>query len=272
MQAFSTLGRVLGRRETIERAYRRHHEASRDDGFVFCAPDRIPIFREWIGGPGLRILDLGCRDGALSSAYLDGNSIVGVDVDRTALARAEKRGLATTWADLDDPLPFADASFDVVVVAEVLEHLRLPERMLDEARRVLRPGGLLVGSVPNCFRLKTRLRFLIGRQPESDPTLLHLLGPSAVSRLLAAFDDVEVRCIAGRLVRLNARLFANDIAFRARRPVEARSAAPRPVDTSGRGGRSRARVTMMLVGALTLLFLLFAALPEALHDRPYNVF
>jgi len=184
---------------------------------VYCGPDRIPLFREWVGGPGLRVLDLGCRDGALTSAYLDGNDVVGVDVDRTALARAAERGIETAWADLDEPLPLEDASFDVVVVAEVLEHLRLPDRALAEARRVLRPGGVLVGSVPNGFRLKTRLRFLLGRQPETDPTLLHLFDPDAVERQLAPFDDVEIRCIAGRLVRLSGRLFANDIAFRARK-------------------------------------------------------
>ncbi|HEX3455893.1 MAG TPA: class I SAM-dependent methyltransferase [Gaiellaceae bacterium] len=204
--------------EALERAYRRHHETSRGDGFVFCAPDRIPLFRAWIAGSGLQILDLGCRDGALSTAYLEGNQVIGVDVDRAALAKAEERGLETAWADVDEPLPFPNESFDVVVTAEVLEHLRLPERALAEAMRVLRPGGLLVGSVPNCFRLKSRLRFLLGQPPENDPTLLHLFEPRAVSRLLDAFEDVEIRCIAGRLVRLNGPLFANDIAFRARKP------------------------------------------------------
>jgi methionine biosynthesis protein MetW len=225
----------LGGRETIERAYRRHHATNREEGFVYCAPDRIPLFQEWIGGPGLRVLDLGCRDGALTAAYLDGNDVVGVDVDRAALARAAQRGIETTWADLDDPLPFEDASFDVVVAAEVLEHLRLPEVVLSEAKRVLRPGGLLVGSVPNCFRLKTRLRFLLGRQPESDPTLLHLFDPAAVGRLLEPFDDVEISCIAGRFVRVNGKLFANDIAFRARNPA-------RPPATPS-ASRSPARAT-----------------------------
>jgi len=212
------LGGNQARQEAIEHAYRRHHETSREDGFVFCAPDRIPLFSRWIGGSGLQILDLGCRDGALSEAYLDRNHVIGVDVDRSALARAEERGLETAWADVDEPLPFPDESVDVVVAAEVLEHLRLPEQALAEAMRVLRPGGLLVGSVPNCFRLKSRLRFLLGRPPESDPTLLHLFDPAAVSRLLDAFEEVEIRCIAGRLVRLNGPLFANDIAFRARKP------------------------------------------------------
>src|SRR5436190_15670669 len=105
----------MGREGVEDRYLRHHHERGRND-FVFCGPERLPLFREWVGGPGLRVLDLGCRDGALTSAYLVGNRVVGVDVDRETLARAAERGIETVWADLDEELPFEDASFDVVVV------------------------------------------------------------------------------------------------------------------------------------------------------------
>lgn len=250
----------------IEDVYERHHSARRPSGFVFCGPERVPLFKEWVGGPGLRVLDLGCRDGALARAYLAGNEVVGVDVDRRALASAEQRGVRAVWADLDRPLPFDDASFDVVVVGEVLEHLRLPEQALLEARRVLKPDGVLVGSVPNNYRLKSRLRFLVGRPPESDPTLLRLFGVTDVSRLLSGWADVEIRCIAGRLVRLRPAWFANDIVFRARL---------RPRGTAQRAARTAPLTGQLVAGAAAaalLIFLLFAALPEFLGDHPYNVF
>jgi SAM-dependent methyltransferase len=254
----------VGRRG-VEHRYRRHHEERREDGFVFCGPERLPLFAEWVGGPGLRVLDLGCRDGALTSAYLAGNDVVGVDADREALARAAERGIETVWADLEEGLPFEDASFDVVVLGEVLEHLRFPEQLLAEVARVLVPGGKVVGSVPNGFRLKTRLRFLLGRPPENDPTLLHLLAPADVGRLLDGFHEVETRCIAGRLVRLHRRLFANDIAFRARKPGPATVLQPR------HAGRSRERILGLTALALLYVVLLFVALPESLGDWPYNV-
>jgi SAM-dependent methyltransferase len=283
--------------DLIEREYRRHHEQRRGWGFVFCGPDRVPLFRDWVGGPGLRVLDLGCRDGALTSAYLSGNRVVGVDIDRVALDRAGGLGVDTVWADLDQPLPFENASFDVVVIAEVLEHLRLPEHVLSEALRVLVPGGALVGSVPNCYRLKSRLRFLLGRPPENDPTLLRMFRPADLTEALAEFEEVEVRFLAGRLVHLNARLFANDIAFRARtpqrvapdRPPQAIQGHPsrcastptkkRPADRSRiparlrtplRTARGRAATITLLL--MTVLLLVFAALPEALGDWPYNAF
>ena len=72
------------------------------------------------------MLDLGCRDGALTSAYVEGNTVVGADIDQVALARAEKLGIETRWADLDEPLPFEDASFDVVVAGEEARASALP--------------------------------------------------------------------------------------------------------------------------------------------------
>jgi hypothetical protein len=82
---------------------------------------------------------------------------------------------------------------------------------------VLRPGGRLVGSVPNAFRLLNRLRFLAGLPPERDPTHLHMFTPRAVEALLSEFEDVELRLISSRFLRLHPRLFANDIVFAGRK-------------------------------------------------------
>jgi SAM-dependent methyltransferase len=204
--------------ERLEKRYRDHHRERRSPEFVYGGEDRARLFRDLVGGPGLRVLDLGCRYGALSRAYLEGNEILGLDVDREALAEAAKLGIETRWADVEQPLGLDDASFDVVVAGELLEHVRDPEALVAEVRRVLKPGGRFVGSVPNAYRAKNRLRFLLGRPPEQDPTHLHMYAPVQVRALLREWDDVELRFIAGRLVPLNARLFANDVVFSARRP------------------------------------------------------
>src|SRR3990172_2847020 len=100
-----------------------------------------------------RVPDLGWRSGALTRHFLDGNEVVGLDVDRTALAKAEALGIQPILADVEEPLPFEDASFDAVVAGELFEHLQFPDALVAEIRRVLRPGGVIVGSVPNAFRL-----------------------------------------------------------------------------------------------------------------------
>jgi len=171
--------------EQLSERYAEHNRVERGAGFIFAGPERVELFRRYVGGPGRTVLDLGCRDGALTQAYAGGNEIVGVDADREALAEAGKLGIETRWADLDDALPFADGTF--------------------------------VASVPNAYRLKNRLRFVLGRKPEEDPTHLQMFSPNDIRALLDGFEDVQLHLIAGRLVPLHARLFANDIVFSGRK-------------------------------------------------------
>jgi SAM-dependent methyltransferase len=204
--------------DRLSERYAEHNRTERGAGFVFAGPEREELFKRYVGGPGRRVLDLGCRDGALTRTYLEGNDVVGVDADREALDAAALLGIETHWADLDQPLDFPDASFDVVVAGELLEHLRDPAPLVAEARRVLRPGGTLVASVPNAYRLKRRLLFLAGRPPDDDPTHLQMFSPSDVRALLGGFEEPHLHFVAGRLVPLHPRLFANDIVFSGRKP------------------------------------------------------
>ena len=196
--------------------YERHHRERRDEGDFVFVPERIPLFQAAIGR-GKRVLDLGCRSGALTRHFLDGNEVVGVDVDRAALEKAAALGIEPVEANVEEPLPFEDGSFDAVVAGELLEHVRFPDGLVAEVRRVLRPGGVLVGSVPNAFRVQSRLRFLRGRPPEDDPTHLHMYSPAQVRELLRSLADVRLDFVGGRYRRLGPRLFARDLVFSARR-------------------------------------------------------
>jgi 2-polyprenyl-3-methyl-5-hydroxy-6-metoxy-1,4-benzoquinol methylase len=205
--------------DQLSERYAEHNRAERGCGFVFARPEREVLFKRYVGGPGRRVLDLGCRDGALTRTFASGNEVVGVDADREALTEAARAGIETHWADLDEPLAFPDESFEVVVAGELLEHLRDPQRLVADARRVLRPGGTFVASVPNAYRLKGRLLFLFGRPPENDPTHLQMFSGADVRRLLAGFEEPHLHFVAGRLVPLHPRLFANDIVFAGRKPL-----------------------------------------------------
>ena len=196
--------------------YEEHHRERRDEGEFVFVPERIPLFQAAIGR-GKRVLDLGCRSGALTRSFLVGNDVVGLDVDRVALAKAEELGIQPVRANVEEPLPFADASFDAVVAGELLEHLQFPDALVAEIQRVLKSGGVLVGSVPNAYRMQGRLRFLLGRAPEDDPTHLHMFSPGALRELLAGFEDVRLSFVGGRYRRLHARLLARDLVFSARR-------------------------------------------------------
>jgi SAM-dependent methyltransferase len=197
--------------------YEEHHREHRAGGDFLFVVERIPLFQAAIGR-GRRVLDLGCRSGALTRHFLDGNRVVGVDVDRAALAKAEALGIETVVADVEEPLPFPDSSFDAVVAGELFEHLRFPRDLVSEILRVLRPGGVLAGSVPNAFNVQNRLRFLRGLPPERDRTHLHMFRAADLEELLAGFADLRLEFVGGRFVRLGRRLFAQDVFFSGVRP------------------------------------------------------
>jgi len=220
----------MNRKERLEMAYAAHHAGRARYGFSYRVAERGPLFAAWVG-TDKRVLDLGCRDGYLTQHYATGNVVTGVDIDQQALALArENLGILTIWLDLNhERLPIDDGSFDVVVAGEILEHLVDPASVVGEARRVLTPGGVLIGSVPNSFHWRARLAFLTGRGIE-DPTHLHLFSQSEVLKLLEGFSSVElvpVGGIGGRrlpvmpawisrwFMRSLPTVFANDFLFRA---------------------------------------------------------
>jgi SAM-dependent methyltransferase len=201
----------------LSERYEQHHRERRDEGDFVFVPERIPLLVAAIGR-GKRVLDLGCRSGALTRHFLDGNSVVGLDVDPAALEKAAALGIEPVQANVEERLPFEDESFDAVVAGELFEHLQFPDALVTEIQRVLRHDGVLAGSVPNAFRVQSRLRFLRGHAPEDDPTHLRMFSPDAVRELLSGFETVELTFVGGRYARLSARLFARDLVFTAVRP------------------------------------------------------
>lgn len=124
---------------------------------------------------GTRVLDVGCASGYLGAALVErGCAVVGIDNDEQALQRAAPAYEQVACFDLEmvDDLPWPEASFDVVLAADVLEHLRDPARTLGFLRRYLRPGGRLIVSLPNVAHVTVRLSLLCGRFAYTETGLL----------------------------------------------------------------------------------------------------
>ena len=115
--------------------------------------------------PGSRVLDLGCGDGAML-AHLQktrGCTGYGVEIDDANVLACVKRGVNVIQLNLDEGLSlFEDASFDVVLQIDTLQHLRNAEVMLLETVRVGRIG---IVAFPNFAHWPNRLSVLKGRMP-----------------------------------------------------------------------------------------------------------
>ena len=105
---------------------------------------------------GERVLDLGCGEGdfAAAAAQAGAGEVLGVDVAAEAVRRARARNPGLRFERVDDELPAADASFDLIWCSEVLEHLLDTAAVLSEARRVLRTGGIFLATTPAHGRLR----------------------------------------------------------------------------------------------------------------------
>lgn len=107
--------------------------------------------------PGSRVLDIGVGTGThMFQAAAKAAFVAGLEYDIQKLPvvarRAAARGLenvAVLAADAERRFPFADEVFDTVIFIDVLEHLHNRDGAMDEARRVLKPGGVLALCVPN---------------------------------------------------------------------------------------------------------------------------
>ena len=110
-----------------------------------------------------RVLDLGCGAGYLAEALsVRENRVVGVDARR--VEGVESRVAEFLQADLDrEPIPWSGEPFDVVVAADVLEHLSDPTALLEQCRGLVADDGALIVSVPNVAHWSVRLSLLFGR-------------------------------------------------------------------------------------------------------------
>jgi SAM-dependent methyltransferase len=155
----------------------------------------------------IKFLDVGCGDGKyfqyLVDQGLSADNIHGVEISKLRVERCRALGWKhAAYVEQGAPLPYAEDSFDVVNLMEVVEHIpsHLIGGVLDQIRRVLRPKGALVVSTPNypIKRFYDLFDAMVHRKWarfRDDPTHVTFYNHNRLARLLGEyFSDVDERC------------------------------------------------------------------------------
>lgn len=200
--------------------YTHHHGSNRDRGFSIMEQERGDFLKKTIGR-GKEILDIGCRNGVLTAHFKEGNDVTGVDIDPVALEEAgRKLHIKTMQMDLlGDWREISEKKYDVIVAGEVLEHLYFPEKVLEKIIKHLKGEGMFIGSVPNAFSIKNRLRLAMGRKKGTslyDPTHINHFSFDELFNLLSRhFRQVDLIGLGRykRLSKLSPKNFAFDLVW-----------------------------------------------------------
>lgn len=228
---------------------------------------RVKLFLRWLEpGPGDRILDAACGRGFVLNFVraVSDCGLVGQDLEyryvRLAHAQLADRGVRLLNGDLCR-LPFADRSFDKVILAEVLEHLGDDRVGLAEAVRVTRPGGLILISVPNANypfwwdpvnkTLETLLGTHISRGPLAGIWAEHVRLYTR-DELLALVDGASLRIEAVRMLVHHCFPFSHNLVYGLGKPLLESGLLPAGMaDAASRyrlDGRARGRLNPVNVG------------------------
>lgn len=129
-----------------------------------------------LAGRGNTVLDVACGEGFLAQALKENeNQVYGVDVLREPVLK--DAFTAYYSVDLDAPHSnlkekFDGLKFDVIVLGDILEHLKNGEQLLQDCSTLLKPNGCMIVSLPNVVNLHIRLQVLLGRFNYTDRGIL----------------------------------------------------------------------------------------------------
>jgi 2-polyprenyl-3-methyl-5-hydroxy-6-metoxy-1,4-benzoquinol methylase len=162
---------------------------------------KVSVFFPFV--KGMNVLDVGCGTGNLAkSLAAAGNACWGITVSsqEAIIARQHMKDVIQCDIETLAILPFDHNFFDVIVMADILEHLRVPQKALQLVKPYLKRNGTIVVSLPNVANLSVRMKLLMGRFDYTkegilDDTHIRFFTKTTAIELLknAGFDICDIK-------------------------------------------------------------------------------
>ena len=161
-----------------EEAFAAH--VAEEQEFFRWQSEKIDLIAETLRGlnPHGAVADVGCFTGLATKIYQETgfDKAVGFDASNEALAVVAEKGLeGRYWLAGTEPCPASDSEFDVVVAADIIEHIVDTDFFVSELKRIINPNGHLIITTPNLAFWLSRVRLLFGRTgwsyPGASPTV-----------------------------------------------------------------------------------------------------
>lgn len=127
-----------------------------------------------------RVLDIGCGDGERVRAVTNGGKCWGIEGSAPAKVPP---GVEIVVADLEKPLPVETGMFDLIIMNQVVEHIRNLDVLFSECRRILQPRGSLILATPNLASWHNIVALVLGQQAFSQSISQRYILGNRFSRL-----------------------------------------------------------------------------------------
>jgi len=115
--------------------------------------------------PNSKVLDVGCASGYIARELKPKNCyVIGIEIDERMAYEARKFCDEVLVVNVEDvqELPFKHGFFDVIILADILEHLKRPDTVLVRLKKYLSNSGYIIASIPNIAQIENRFKLLFG--------------------------------------------------------------------------------------------------------------
>lgn len=141
--------------------------ANIDDSNIILTEEGVKLVRSRISeipfSSRKKVLDVACGISTLGLTF--SNNVHGFDFNPEAIAICRKKGMKVKFGDAEKKWDYPNDSFDIVIMSHIIEHVKNPDHLISEAKRVLKKGGIMIVNTPNLAAWFNRGLLPLGYQP-----------------------------------------------------------------------------------------------------------